>query len=243
MDNNLRSHKLKISRHTLTDYFNNIDTQEKAYYLGLLHADGSLGRRMKGNYEEISISISLQEKDKEILEQFCLAVGLSKERVRIFHSGRPNEQRSAQVYICQKNFTKDLVDLKNSKIFEKIPSELTRHFVRGFFDGDGSVFVRRNSKRVFYWAISFCCYGPITDYLVKNLPVTIKPSRDKRSEDLYAVTTNKKENLVSLFNYMYEDSKIHLERKYIKCLEMLKFASTTIPGRGVGTSVPKQKIS
>lgn len=239
MINNLKSHKPKISRQVLTDYFKTIDTQEKAYFLGLLHADGYLQKRRKGNYEEITISVSLQEKDKELLEKFCSCIGLPQDRVRIFESKRSNEQNRAVVSISQKHFTKDLVDLKNEKIFDKVPKELAHHFIRGFFDGDGSIYVRRNSKKIFYWAISFACFGPITDYLLKNLPVEVRAYKDKRSEGLFDINTNKKEKLVSLFNFMYKDSTVYLERKYKKCLEMLKFASSTIPGEGVGPSGPK----
>ena len=45
------------------DFFDVIDTEEKAYVLGLLYADGY------NNTDRNSVSLSLKESDKEILEK------------------------------------------------------------------------------------------------------------------------------------------------------------------------------
>ncbi|KKN74505.1 hypothetical protein LCGC14_0390220 [marine sediment metagenome] len=56
--------------HTInTDFFNNIDSEEKAYFLGLMYADGNVYIKSKTrNY--YSISLCLQERDKKIVEIF-----------------------------------------------------------------------------------------------------------------------------------------------------------------------------
>ena len=57
-------------RYTLNeDYFKNVDSHEKAYWLGLLYSDGTISKSNKG-----LICLALQEKDKHILESFseCL---------------------------------------------------------------------------------------------------------------------------------------------------------------------------
>ena len=60
----LRSLSEAQKKYTLNrNYFDDIDTQNKAYILGLLYADGNVG---KDNYV---IQICLQEEDKHILEQ------------------------------------------------------------------------------------------------------------------------------------------------------------------------------
>lgn len=133
------------------NYFETIDTPNKAYFLGLFHADGSISRRQQTkNYEEIAFKISLQERDKDILLAFCNEVALPQSRVKIYSSKRPTESKLAVINISAKAFTTHLQDLKFETLTQRIPTELVSHFIRGFFDGDGCVFVRRSSKRVFY---------------------------------------------------------------------------------------------
>ena len=46
------------------NFFNKIDTEEKAYFLGFLYADGY------NNTDRNSVALSLKEDDKEILEKY-----------------------------------------------------------------------------------------------------------------------------------------------------------------------------
>ncbi len=211
------------------NYFETIDTANKAYFLGLFHADGSCTSRTRGNNEEIRFQISLQIKDKEILEKFLLDVDLPPQRLKLYKSSRPNESDYAKLYLADKRFTKHLLDLKQESLIDRIPDIFMPDFVRGFFDGDGCIYVRRNDKKIFYYGVTFTCFGWIGEHLLKVLPFKTKLSIDKRSKDLTSLQTNKKENLILLFNYMYSNSETKLGRKFSKFKDAYEFASTTIP--------------
>lgn len=68
-----------------TDYFNVIDTEKKAYFLGFIYADGCIYKRQKGNSLEISLNISIQSKDKEILEELEKELNIYPSRLKIKH--------------------------------------------------------------------------------------------------------------------------------------------------------------
>ena len=143
-----------ISRHngvqSLTkreDYFETIDTEEKAYWLGFIMADGSVGIH-NGQY---SMKISLSVKDRIILERFASAVDSSNkiwERDEVFKlktsSSYGKVFRKCCISISSKRMVESLfahgVVLKKTGC-ESIPDideALKPHFLRGFFDGDGT---------------------------------------------------------------------------------------------------------
>lgn len=139
------------------DYFKVIDSSNKAYFLGFLHADGCISRRQRTkNYEEISLSCTIVLKDREILDAFCKEINLSPDRVRVNFNVRPNEQPTVRINITAKEFTSTLLDLKADTLFKRIPEQFKWDFIRGVFDGDGSIYERRNSKKNFLFCSSFC---------------------------------------------------------------------------------------
>ena len=129
------------------DYFEVIDTPEKAYWLGLLSADGHITKELD------RVIISLKEEDGYLLQQFMddieytgvLELDLSKKskidgrllpqkRVRI-NSRKMAEDLSK--WGCSTNKTKEL------SFPHWMEFSLRPHFARGFIDGDGWVIHRR----------------------------------------------------------------------------------------------------
>lgn len=122
-----------------------IDTQEKAYLLGLLMADGGLFYNKKsGAYQT---KLKLKEADKELLvkiqSKFTFFTEPRLER-------REDNKNSFYIYRYNKQLFLDLVkngllERKSYENAEKVflPSlsnELFFDYVRGLFDGDGSIF-------------------------------------------------------------------------------------------------------
>ena len=125
-----------INRQNITKFnqniFSKIDTEEKAYWLGFLYADGCIGAK------ENDIELSLKSSDIHHLEKFRDFLGFPKDK-HIFQ----NEIRN-------KKTRQDLIDLgcipRKSLVLtfpneEQVPSYLIPHFVRGYIDGDGSVMI------------------------------------------------------------------------------------------------------
>jgi hypothetical protein len=122
-------------------YFEKIDSPDKAYFLGLFYADGN-------NFEKVNkVSINLVEEDSYIIELFKKYINsthpLSKTKPPKEHH---KVQRVIQIY--SKKMSQDLHNLGcvNAKSLiltfpseEIVPKELQSHFIRGYFDGDGSI--------------------------------------------------------------------------------------------------------
>lgn len=115
------------------NYFSKIDSLEKAYFLGWIAADGHVSKR--------GFSISLHEKDKEILfklkslisKDLPLSAKADNQVVLTVNSQKMAEDLSKNLKI---NFGK-----KSDKIM--LPSfdddKITWAFIRGLFEADGSI--------------------------------------------------------------------------------------------------------
>jgi hypothetical protein len=185
------------------DYFEIIDTEEKAYFLGFLFADGCVHKN--------KLEISLHHEDRYILERFrkCIYVENDYSLEEINRS------------TCEKQFrllvTSDKIsnDLKNKGCIERktydlkfpeLKDELTRHFVRGFFDGDGSIYsVKTNNDNVQTCA-GFCCY--CKDFLlqIQKILITKEIFANLNKPRIWALMVQNKNDLLKLEKYLYENS-------------------------------------
>jgi hypothetical protein len=122
------------------NYFQEIDSKDKAYFLGLMYADGNVG------LETYVIQISLQEEDKYILEIFKKYL---QSNHKLFFENNNNKnlnwKNSYKLHINCKKLHDDLIingcipqKCFNLK-FPILSKELIPHFLRGYFDGDGCI--------------------------------------------------------------------------------------------------------
>ena len=130
-------------------YFDIIDTQDKAYILGFLYADGY------NDEQHGRISISLQDRDKDILDKICLALDYDNQpKFSSFnHDKNPNWSKVYRLNISNKHISKILsqhgmMQNKSLKIVfpEHLDKSLHPHFLRGYFDGDGCFYYNNKTK-------------------------------------------------------------------------------------------------
>ena len=122
-------------------FFEHIDTEEKAYWLGFIMADGY--NNIKKKYVNIRLSLI----DETHLLKFAEALKTTKPIRRVIAKAyKSDKYESCQLTIDSSKISKQLellgVDGTKSKslAFPKIlPTDLYRHFIRGYFDGDGSI--------------------------------------------------------------------------------------------------------
>lgn len=222
------------------DIFEKIDTEEKAYMLGLLMADGYvICPKGKG----VVIGISLQSQDRYILETMKTLIGVEtkivdtkrNESVLSVRSEKIANDLSKYGIVPRKTFT--------VSIPEQIPPKLERHFIRGLFDGDGTVFINK------YEQLKFGFYGnkktieQVHAYLHNeiNLPlnkITHKPT-------VSAIYYGRKENVLDFYNFLYKDSNIYLTRKKEKFetyFKMKNFGEFAIDVNTVVTASCKNNV-
>lgn len=138
-------------------FFESIDTEQKAYFLGFLSADGYVGW-CPGRYAYV-VEIGLQEQDRDLIDKFQRALG-STHKVNVKAVNGKNYPRLS---IKSKRLAGSLVKLglcpKTGAVPPEIPAELMRHFYRGWFDGDGSVLQDKRGR----YSVSVCGARPIVE--------------------------------------------------------------------------------
>lgn len=207
------SHK----KYTINEnYFNNINSEGKAYYLGLLFADGY------NNTEKFDVSITLIPEDIDIL------ISLNKE----LETNKPlrKDRKYIKLSIENKKISKTLNNLgcmksKTHKIrFPNIPNEYVRHFIRGYFDGDGCI---TWSKNKLIPQFSIVGNEPFLIELQKELINNLGLKKTKfikrhknRKNNITSLIYGSYGNCIKIYEYLYEDSKFYLKRKKNKFIEI-----------------------
>lgn len=200
-------------------FFNEIDSEEKAYILGFLMADGNLYR--VGNVYKIRICLALQ--DYELLRKIKNVLKLES-NINIYHrKGRENSQSECNLVWTSKEQFLDLCKYgvtPNKTLHEQFPKELIpnsmlRHFIRGYFDGDGSISKRKEISFIGSYEFIY----DLKEHLCNTLGVYPSKiiARTKKST-VYQISWASAKDIEKIFNYFYVDSTIFLSRKYYKFL-------------------------
>ena len=192
------------------NYFEVIDTEHKAYWLGFLYADGYISET-KNNIE-----LSLKESDLEHLKLFQKDLESKHELKKKI---KDNCYISYRLSFNSKKMKQDLIKkgcIPNKSLvlkfpnIEQVPQELIPHFIRGYFDGDGCITKHATSS------ISLEILGTeellkgICDYFnIKGHIYTFNHSSVKR----FMIAGNE---AIKILDCLYKDSTIHLNRKFDK---------------------------
>lgn len=219
------------------NYFSKLNEQ-KAYWLGVMYADGNVSTNNKNSTGRIVLSST----DKNWLIDFSKHIdytGPIREEVH-----KKFKKSVWKITIDSRKMYDDLVKLgcvpRKSLIIEfpNINKDLYNHFIRGYFDGDGSVTICKNLKDS-NWKIlkASICSGSekFIDQLSKILP--IKNKRYYKGKRIFEIKMSLNDS-VSLYNFMYKNSTVFLERKYSKFNEYL---SNYQPRRGSTTIISNPK--
>ena len=218
-----RTRKYNINEY----YFDNIDTPNKAYILGLIFADGC-NFPPKG-----TVFISLQESDKELLEKIRVEMDNEKELETIDYSKRHDNGYSYNNMCTLKMYSKHMCEtlenlgaVRNKSLvleFPDIPKELYSHFVRGYYDGDGSVYrhiKNENNKKIKLTITStqkFC--NKLKEIIESELGIYCGVYDASCHNGITRVASLSGTSAVKLMDWMYQDADIYLQRKYDRYIE------------------------
>ena len=203
-------------------YFNKIDTEEKAYWLGFLYADGCV----HSNNYEISVNIT----DKEHIEKFKAAIKAFNHNITEIQDKRfPNAKTLYQFSIKDKQLHQDLIKWgcipQKSLLINKIPNiprDYVSHFLRGYFDGDGSLHYLRGTNN---YRISFVGTKDFLNDIQKELQTNVSLQSNIAGK-AYVLQIAGRRQIERILNYLYNNSKENnrLNRKYQKYLDCLDWA-------------------
>jgi hypothetical protein len=203
------------------EYFDNINTKEKAYWLGYIWADGYSARKAPW-------FLCIQTKDQEHLKQFSDHISYTGNIKKVTTGGFENSSEMGRLVICRKYLCDKINSLGRYDEDMKIPNIQTRFikdFIRGYFDGDGSVYTYIKSgvpsgsnKKYSYNRIEVSIIGTksILEDIESELNKHSIKTRYKKSKTdymFYLVISNKPD-VKKFYEYLYDKSNVFLERKH-----------------------------
>lgn len=151
------------------NYFDIIDTEAKAYWLGFISTDGNVYKN--------TLKIGLSIKDSDHLKKFLMDVD-SNHPVLIYND-------CAEVKLTSNVLVNTLLKygiVPNKSLILKpyydIPPHLARHYWRGFIDGDGHLGIRRSHDSYYYPIISLAGTKEVCEQF-KRFSQEIFPNNNK----------------------------------------------------------------
>lgn len=236
----VKANKLGLKKYPYNcDYkfFSRIDTEDKAYWLGFISADGWVSINHDTNSGCLGIELQASDIDhlrkcnkslsgnyKIVNRQSTYSISTNPDKV--------NDHCMLRIYSI--SLVRDLMKLGvvPNKTYGMdlpiIPDELMRHYIRGYFDGDGCVRIRtrqtkKGAKR--YPICDIVSYNKIfleqlRSYLYSHENICSYIYKDK--EHCYRLYIHKLDHTISFLNYIYNDSNVYLDRKYYKYKEILE---------------------
>lgn len=211
------------------DYFSEINTADKAYWLGFLYADGSINRYYKNEkLKSMTLELGLAYKDKGHLEKFIECLESNIPIFEKINKLKGKEYKSVRIQLNNTKICYDLCDLgctpnKTYDIkfptYDIVPKEFMRDFIRGFFDGDGCISITEmNGKPHIATNITGMSdmLHSISDFLVSEQIIRVLPTihKDERRDKTYSMYIYGKDTNKEFLDYLYKDSNIYLDRKY-----------------------------
>lgn len=206
--------------------FENILTEEQAYWLGFITADGYV------NDDRGYFSLCLGAVDKEHLIKFCKFMKMPEEVIK--DSIKPARGGVGQIIYYVMLSSRQLTnDLNNLKVFQRkstkeifntdIPEELYSHYMRGYFDGDGCIRSDLKSMGIVS-SENFCKkYKEILEQKIPDLEFDKKYKYiSKKQGALFSFVVSDKKKMTGILNFLYKDANIYLDRKhelYLKFVE------------------------
>lgn len=213
------------------NFFKNITTELQAYLLGFYASDGSSDEKRK------TLRICLQQRDSEIVYLFKDSISSDARlysvapRIVTGRNGVKVQGHEAfGVDITSTILIQDLVNLGYG--YNKSHAELhlpninpilIRHFIRGYFDGDGCITggVCKEKGKSDRFRRYFQIDSKTNSILLEiqkffsDHDIKINLNYIKR-DDMYRIVTSSKREVEKIYHLLYDDSYFYLSRKFNK---------------------------
>lgn len=194
-----------------------------SYLLGFTLADGYI-KRSNGSRNENSLQFELADYDKDILEKI---------KKHLCFEGPILYSNRNTVKLCISN-TKIIDDLickgiptnnktETASFPKEIPNSVLNHFIRGLFDGDGSVFYDSNYIAFQLLGTRSLLLG-IKNKLSQFFHTVNLYDRSKNGTNIFCLKLKGK-NAEKLYRWLYDNSTIYLQRKYNKYRQIINSPS------------------
>ena len=249
-------------------FFDKIDTEEKAYVLGLVYADGCHVVLPSTH----GLSITQMERDVDILHKVKSAMK-STYPIREENNKCGGEEKKCIFYVYSKNIGTSLDKVgvvRNKSLILKFPDfiedDLMPHFIRGYFDGDGSIWNGKRKQMTvkdshshggtrvrivhnvkFNFTGSNTFIPNLQMFLISKLGLTktkLNYSKAKNDHRHCTMEYSGRKNIMKLYQYMYKNATIYGERKKAKYEKILcALSEKSLSEMGLIAGTPEMAIS
>lgn len=229
-----RTFKLKVKYLQYNkDYFEDINTKNKAYWLGFLYADGYVST---GDRWGLELQLADKHHMKNFIGDFDCNINI-RERTREGHSFCSFMIKNPKMYndLVNHGVAPNKTHCLEFPSNDILNSEYVSHFIRGFFDGDGCIFWKKYLRTKNNWKTSFysvrkevsivCKSEGFLDGIINELARNNIKSKKyyNPKDDLPTLRISDYENILKFYEYIYKDSTEmnRLDRKYNKFNELI----------------------
>lgn len=207
-------------------YFDKIDTPNKAYIVGLLYSDGA----NTSNYEteHYCVSIMLQKRDVKLLEDIKTEMESDAPITAYAIETRGVKREYYRFNICNKHIAYRMMELgvcpnKTFKVTfpEWLSEDLYPHFIRGLSDGDGYICThKRHIQATLTGTTSLCQSVSMIVSKMCDIFAPVHSIGKDRNEEIKTMHVSGRLQVIRYLDYIYKDANIKLGRKYEKYLEL-----------------------
>ena len=218
-------------KHTVdSSGFHNLSSDWHAYWLGFLAADGCV-REVTGK-NSLALQVHLQKSDESHLHNFMRGLKVSV----TVHTSQKTD--SARISLYDKNLVSALAywGIVPNKTLTMtwpghLPPELVPAYIRGYFDGDGTVYLRYHLRSTGQYLETVCRFIsgsiPFLERLQRELQErgikTRSIDRNQQTNAFVLPLSSQRENLLAFSNILYRGHTICLERKRAVFQEMERY--------------------
>jgi hypothetical protein len=216
-------------------YFDKIDDQNKAYFLGFLYADGCNRTKLT--------TLKLQAKDKEILEKLNRLINENRPLSHIKNvtytdqKGAKHKCQDAyqinigSTYVCDQLRNWGVVERKTDKLIfpQFLTDDLIAHFIRGYFDGDGSIYItfpRKNKTPSFHVNFSTKTLNFAEGLKEKIETILNIKTYLRKGKNIYTLHISSHQSVYKFCDFIYKDSNLFLRRKFDKFVLLKQYLTS-----------------
>lgn len=203
-----------IRKYNYNDNFKTIETEEDAYWLGFITADGCLLKNRP------CLQIKLAKRDENHLIKFCRYLGLSDELTASlikheYGGAYTRDNETSGIVIHDKSIYNNLLDKGiaprksgKEKYYKCANYELQRAYFRGLIDGDGCLL--KNGKGISLVGSYEIC-SSFKQFIQDNICDIVSGVYPK---DTIFTIEPRGEKAKMIINELYNNANIYLDRKY-----------------------------
>lgn len=197
-----------------------INNEIDAYLFGLIYADGYITGKRYDRYYTLGITFS--SKDEIHLHEINKHLHGNISNSIVFLKETKKNYKTTRLIKCSIDLVNTLIELgispnkthTHTKVWENVDSKLYNHFIRGFFDGDGTICMGKGDKKY------RCGFVGKNEYLFEWLSITLSHNLNKninykldKSSNCFRIQLSGNPSCKNFGTFLYKESTLFLKRK------------------------------